>query len=609
MTEKEAIAYIEDFTWSTSRLGLERTRELLKKLGDPQKKLRFVHVAGSNGKGSTCAMLDAILRRSGYRTGLYTSPYIQDFCERMRINGVNIPGEVLAEITEEVRYYADQMEDHPSQFELVTAIAMQYFIKENCDIVVLEVGMGGALDSTNVIDAPEAAVITNIGLEHTEYLGDTIGEIAEAKGGIIKKGCKAVCYESDPDALRVFRRICEERRAEFILAAAEDVQSGTHDLTGQQFFWKGNRYSLSLLGEHQIRNAGAVLQTISALRDKGWRIPEEAVREGLAGTVWPARFEVLSRDPLFILDGGHNPQCAEALAQNVRDYLPDTKLCILTGVLRDKDYPRMMEEISPFADSFICVTPESPRALSAFGLCSLLTERGKRAESCDTIEEGIRKALESGKPVLAFGSLYMAGAARTAFPKVKKALQRKEAKARKESLSDKERSDKASEICRVIRKSGSYQKAEKVLLYKAFGDEVNLEGLEKLAKEDGKVLLYPCCQDQGQMHALLPESEDAWRRHAFGMLEPVRECSKVIPPEEIDLVLCPGLAFDGIGGRLGRGAGFYDRFLPCCSQAVIAGVCYSEQMMDCIFMEEYDQRMDVLFTDKGERPCHRQDLP
>ena len=168
MTPQEAIAYIENYTWSTTRLGLGRTRALLHAIGDPQKQLKFIHVAGSNGKGSTCAMLDAILRAAGYRTGLYTSPYIQDFCERMRVNGRNISGDDLARITEQVRIHADAMEDHPSQFELVTAVAMQYFLEERCDIVVLEVGMGGALDSTNVIDCPEVAVITNLGLEHTE---------------------------------------------------------------------------------------------------------------------------------------------------------------------------------------------------------------------------------------------------------------------------------------------------------------------------------------------------------------------------------------------------------------------------------------------------------
>ena len=212
MTPKEAISYIENYSWSTTRLGLDRTRELLRALGDPQKKLKFVHVAGSNGKGSTCSMLAEILSKAGYRTGLYISPYIEVFNERIQIDGEYISGERLAEITERVKTIADEMEDHPSQFELVTAIAIQYYLEENCDIVVLEVGMGGALDSTNAIDAPEVAVITNIGLEHTEYLGNSLEEIAATKGGIIKSGTHCVCYDSAPEVRQVIEEICDENK-------------------------------------------------------------------------------------------------------------------------------------------------------------------------------------------------------------------------------------------------------------------------------------------------------------------------------------------------------------------------------------------------------------
>ena len=216
MTPKEAVSYIEHYGWSKTRLGLERTRKLLQKLGNPQKQLKYVHVAGSNGKGSTCAMLDAILRAAGYRTGLYTSPYIQDFCERIQVDGQNIPGEDLARLTERVKAAAEEMDDHPSQFELVTALGMLYFAERHCDIVVLEVGMGGALDSTNVIDAPEVAVITNIGLEHTEYLGDTLEAIAATKAGIIKRGCHAVCYDGAPEVTAVVRNVCAEKGASML---------------------------------------------------------------------------------------------------------------------------------------------------------------------------------------------------------------------------------------------------------------------------------------------------------------------------------------------------------------------------------------------------------
>lgn len=417
MTEREAIAYIEDHTWSASRLGLGRTRELLAALGDPQEKLKFVHVAGSNGKGSSCAMVEAILRRAGLRTGLYISPYLQDFCERMQVSGRNIPGPRLAEITERVRAAADAMADHPSQFELATAIAMVYFWEETCDIVVLEVGMGGELDSTNVIPAPEAAVIANIGLEHTEYLGGTLAEIAAAKAGIIKPGCECVCYDGPPEAVEVVRRLCRERDVPLHIAQASCLEPLEHSLEGQRFAWRGEVYSLPLLGRHQLYNAAVALETVQVLRRRGWRISADAVREGLAQVRWPARFEALCREPVFILDGGHNPQCAQALARTLDDYLPGEKITFLLGVLADKDYGAMLDAVLPRAAGFVCVTPDSPRALPA---AALAQELGRRCALpvtvCGDYAEAIRTALERGTPAVAFGSLYMAGAIRAAFP-------------------------------------------------------------------------------------------------------------------------------------------------------------------------------------------------
>lgn len=418
MTEQEAVFYIENQGWSTTRLGLERTQELLRKLGDPQKKLKFVHVAGSNGKGSTCAMLDAILRGAGYRVGLTISPYIQDFCERIQVDGENIPGPALAAITERVRRVADAMEDHPSQFELVTAIAMEYFLEQRCDIVVLEVGMGGALDSTNVIDAPEVAVITNIGLEHTEYLGDTLEKIAATKAGIIKPGCSCVCYDGAAEVTAVIRSVCAQNHVPLVCAGRFPVKTLRQGLDGQAFSWRGSEYQLSLLGPHQIRNAAVVLETVEALRGRGWDIPDDAVRAGLREVKWPARLEVLSRKPLFILDGGHNPQCAEALMNSVRELLLGKRIVFLCGVLADKNYRQMMELMLPCAQEFVCLTPVSDRALSAQALADYLTGRGAKARACDDISAGIRLALTAaGKDgvVVAFGSLYLAGAVRTAF--------------------------------------------------------------------------------------------------------------------------------------------------------------------------------------------------
>ena len=419
MTPQEAIDYIEQYTWSTTRLGLERTQQLLRALGDPQKKLKFIHVAGSNGKGSTCAMLAAILQAAGYRTGLYISPYIQDFCERMQVDGQNVPGETLAAITERVRAIADGMEDHPSQFELVTAIALEYFYESRCDIVVLEVGMGGALDSTNAIDAPEVAVITNIGLEHTEYLGDTLEKIAATKAGIIKPGCHAVCYDGAPEVTEVVRAVCAEKQVPLKCVDFSRMDPIAETLDGQTFRWDGAEKRVALLGPHQLHNTATVLHAVEALRERGWNIPDAAVDAGLANVKWPARLEVLSRDPLFLLDGGHNPQCAEALAAAIDKLLPGEKVVFLLGVLADKDYPQIMDIVMPYAKKFVCMTPFSDRALTADKLRDYLKSRGAQASSCGSdVARGIRAACRAaGKrgAVVAFGSLYLAGHVRTVF--------------------------------------------------------------------------------------------------------------------------------------------------------------------------------------------------
>ena len=596
MTPQEAISYIENYTWSTTRLGLGRTRALLHAIGDPQKQLKFIHVAGSNGKGSTCAMLDAILRQAGDRTGLYTSPYIQDFCERMQVNGRNIPGDDLARITERVRIHADAMEDHPSQFELVTAIAMQYFLEEHCDIVVLEVGMGGTLDSTNVIDCPEVAVITNIGLEHTEYLGNTLSLIAEAKGGIIKPGCTAVLYDSEQETMETLQRICREQRVPCRISRESDLQSLSHDLNGQRFLWRGREYALSLLGAHQLRNAAVVLETVEALRNCGWAVPEEAVVSGLRDVRWPARFEILWRDPLFILDGGHNPQCAEALVRNLEDYLPGRKLSFLIGVLADKDYTRMLDLVTPYAKEFICVTPDSSRALSADTLAGIIAERGIPAVACESIEEGVRLALDTSWPVMAFGSLYLAGHVRTVFPHLLKKKQRTAVLKKRDAIPAEIRAEASRTVCEKLLTLDAYRSAKTVFLFRAFRSELDLSLFAEQAKRDGKTLVYPYCPDRSHMIALMPG--EAWETHRFGIPVPVPEQSTVMDPADIDFVLCPCVAFDGNGRRLGMGAGYYDRFLPQCRKAIKILIAFEAQRLDKVCTEDFDIPMDAVITEE-----------
>ena len=596
MTPQKAIQYIENYTWSTTRLGLGRTRELLHAMGDPQKNLKFIHVAGSNGKGSTCAMLDAILRHAGYRTGLYTSPYIQDFCERIQVNGRNIPGEDLARITESVLMFAEAMEDHPSQFELTTAIAMKYYFEQACDFVVLEVGMGGALDSTNVIGCPEAAVITNIGLEHTEYLGDTLTLIAEAKGGIIKPGCDTVCYSSDPEVMETLERICREQNAAYHVSLERDVQSISHDLDGQRFLWKGHEYFLSLLGPHQLRNAAVVLETVQVMRGHDHIISEDAVKAGLRDVRWPARFEILRRAPLFILDGGHNPQCAEAMVRNLREYFPGQKLTILLGVLADKDYRQILDLIVPFAESFICVTPVSPRALPADALAAVISERGFPALAAESIEDGVRMALEAETPVMAFGSLYLAGYVRTVFPRELKKWQRKSVLHRRSALSPEYRAAASAALCRRLTETDAYRRAGTIFLYKAVRGEPDLSVFEEQAGLDGKTLVYPWCPDRTTMVALKPG--DAWETGFAGIPVPVPDQAVTVDPADIDLVLCPCSAFDEEGRRLGMGRGYYDRFLPQCEKAYKILIAFEAQRLDQVCAEDTDVPMDAAVTEE-----------
>ena len=416
MTAEQAIAYIHSVFWKGSIPGLGRTQTLLEKMGNPEKKLKFIHIAGTNGKGSTAAMTASILQKAGYRTGLYTSPYIYRFNERMQVNGEQIGDEELCQITEFVRPLADSMEESPTEFELVSCIAFEYFLRQNCDIVVLEVGMGGALDSTNVIPCPEVAVITNIGLDHTEVLGDTVEKIAETKSGIFKENGSAVVYRSTPSVEAVYERICKEKNVTLHKADFDSLKGKGHDLFGQVFDC-GNRKDLvlPLLGDHQLHNASVVLSVADALIEQGWEITEEHIRQGLRDVSWPGRFDVVSRDPLFIIDGGHNPQCIEALVKNIQDYLQDKKVIALTGVLADKDYGEMYRPVMSLVDRFVCVTPPNPRKLEAAELAEHLRKAGANATACETVEEGVRTALslagEDGA-VLCFGSLYSIGAIR-----------------------------------------------------------------------------------------------------------------------------------------------------------------------------------------------------
>lgn len=419
MTGQEAIDYIHSYNWLGSRPGLSRTEDLLSRLGHPERELRFIHIVGTNGKGSTAAMLASILHEAGHTTGLYTSPYLWRFHERIQVNGAEITDAELGEVTDHVRRFAEEMEDHPTEFELITCIALEHYRRRGCDLVVLEAGLGGRLDSTNAIPSPEVAVITNIGLDHTEQLGDTVEKIATEKGAVIKPGCEAVLYGQTASVEAVIADICRVQGVPLTVADFTALRV-LEDSRGGQIFDYGclSGLSIHLLGAHQRKNAAVVLETVSALRRRGWVVPEEAVRRGLERAQWPGRFEILGEHPWFIVDGGHNPQCASTVAANLDTYFPGEKAVFLVGVLADKDYAGLIEEIAGQARSFVTVTPDSPRALPAEELAGHLARYGLPVTSCGSIAEGVATASAQAGPsglVCALGSLYMAGAIRAAF--------------------------------------------------------------------------------------------------------------------------------------------------------------------------------------------------
>ena len=412
MNLEQAIEYIHSL-YRKAVPGLDRIRKLLSLLGDPQKELKFVHIAGTNGKGSTAAMTASILCKAGYRAGLFTSPYIYRFHERIQMDGHQIEDEKLLPLILEVKALAETMEEMPTEFEFVTALAMEYYRREKCPIVVLEVGMGGRIDATNAIDAPEVAVITNIGLDHTDALGDTLPKIAANKAGIIKPGCHAVTYRGDADVEKVYEDLCKALSVPLRKADFDSIRLHSCDLFGQTFD-HGSRKALELplLGNHQLHNAAVVLAVIDALRERGWNITEDNIRDGLRDVTWPGRFDIVSRQPLFIIDGGHNPQCIQALVKNIDDYLLGRRVIALTGVLADKDYGEMFRPVMDKVAAFVCITPDNPRRLPAAELAKHLQAAGAEAVACDTVKQAVETAKamagETGA-VLCFGSLYSIG--------------------------------------------------------------------------------------------------------------------------------------------------------------------------------------------------------
>lgn len=427
----DPIAYMTQPRLLTISLGLTRIRRLMQLLGNPQQQLRFVHIAGTNGKGSTAAYIHAILCSAGYKTGLFTSPYIINFEERIRVNDTPIARDALHDVGLRVRDAAlrvqQECHEHPTEFELITAAALLYFAQERCDIVVLEVGLGGRLDSTNVISTPDVAVITRIGLDHMAFLGSTCEEIAHEKAGIIKDGGRVVAWnDTNTSVNKVFQDACCAHHATLFMPSFEQVQclgitepSVPYENVTQRFSYQGEAYHTHLLGSYQPYNAVLALEAARVLRSRGFTIPQTALHEGIASARWLGRFDVRSTCNdwrCVVCDGGHNPQGARALAQSIDRVFPHTKCVFVMSVLADKNYEAMIDALLDYACLWVCVTPPSPRALSAHDACTCVSrkahERNATFSVCeahsydDAIAIVKNSAAAQGVPVIFFGSLY-----------------------------------------------------------------------------------------------------------------------------------------------------------------------------------------------------------
>ena len=418
MNYKEAMEYMEEINRYGSVLGLDNMRELCGRLGNPQNDLRFIHIAGTNGKGSVLAYLSTVFKAAGYKTGRYISPVIFEYRERIQINGRPITKQALCECLEEIKEMIDKIvEDglpHPTPFEIETAMAFLYFKKMKCDIVILETGMGGLSDATNIISNTVAAVFTSISMDHMQYLGKTQEEIAENKAGIIKNGCYVISAAQKPEVLSILMKRAEDKNSPFFVVEEKKITRIKYDVEKQRFSYEGYKdLEIGLAGKHQIMNAALAVKVIEVLGQSGCPVKEKALRAGLADTVWHGRFSVIGRKPLFIADGAHNEDGAKKLADSIRFYFTNKKIIYIMGILRDKEYDKIIGETYELAQDIITITPPgNPRAMHAYDLAKEAEKFHPRVTASDSLEEAVELSYllaDKDSVIIAFGSLSYLG--------------------------------------------------------------------------------------------------------------------------------------------------------------------------------------------------------
>lgn len=418
MDYQQSRAYIRDAEqYAGGALDLTNIKELMKRLGNPQDQLKYIHVAGTNGKGSVIAYLYTTLTKAGYHVGRYISPSVYSYREKIETEGKPISREEFAEQTTRVAAVIEEMTAeglaHPTPFEIETAVAFLFFAEEKCDPVILEVGMGGITDATNLITTTELAVLVPISMDHQSFLGNTISEIAEKKAGIIKPGSSVVTIGQETEALEVIKKTGAEAGTDVCVADVSEAEVLEADFTGQRFCYKGEEYALSLAGSYQTENAVLALEALRILDERGYHTTLEQRKEGLWATRWNGRLTIIHKDPLFIVDGAHNPAAADMLEDSVRKYFKDRRLFFIMGVFKDKDYPYIIRKLCPYAEQILAIeTPDNPRALPAEELAEAIRPYNANVRAEKNISRAVEELFEmAGKDdvILSFGSLSFIG--------------------------------------------------------------------------------------------------------------------------------------------------------------------------------------------------------
>lgn len=415
MDYREVTDFINKAKKFGSRLDLTRISKLCALLGNPQDKCKFVHVAGTNGKGSVSVSLSHILMEAGLKIGLYTSPFLYEFNERIQIDGTPISDSDLKRMMEQVKAATEEMllegNEHPTEFELITALAYLYFAEQNCDIVVLEVGLGGRLDATNIIKNPLVSVIASVSFDHTEYLGETLTEIAWNKCGIIKENCPVVSYPyQENEVYQEIEKTVREKNCDLFIPEKEALQILKTDLSGNVFSYRGETYETSLVGAFQVRNALVSIETANVLARQGFGISKKHIKEGLKKAKWPARFEVLRKNPTVICDGSHNEDGMRAFVETAKTALKGKKAICVFGMLKDKSYEECLKNLSEVSDTVICTEVDNIRKETAENLAKAAKKYiGTVYEEANN-EKAValaKKLAKAEDAIICLGSLYM----------------------------------------------------------------------------------------------------------------------------------------------------------------------------------------------------------